>query len=239
MLQLLILYYNIEQWLYKLNKKQVMDKREIIDFFKDLVVIVVIVLIIRTFFAMPFQINGQSMYSSYYNKEFIIVDRLSYRIWDVHRGDVVVFKPHVSKDKEYFLKRVIWLPWDSIRIENGNLFLKKSWEAEYIQLEEAYLNDENNWFTYVSWSKTMHQYDLWEWQYYVLGDNRNHSTDSRECFSSCAFEWSVYYIKKSDITWKVFLDLWYFNFTTFSFMQPELWIDTTPRFFESPSSYSY
>jgi signal peptidase I len=53
---------------------------EVIDFFKDLVVIVLIVLFIRTFLAMPFQINGQSMYSSYYDKEFIIVDRLSYRV---------------------------------------------------------------------------------------------------------------------------------------------------------------
>jgi signal peptidase I len=57
-----------------------MDKNEIIDFFKDLIIIVVIVLVIRTFIAMPFQINGQSMYSSYYDREFIIVDRLSYII---------------------------------------------------------------------------------------------------------------------------------------------------------------
>jgi signal peptidase I len=57
-----------------------MDKQEVVDFFKDLVVIVVIVLLIRHFLIMPFQINGQSMYSSYYDKEFIIVDRLSYRL---------------------------------------------------------------------------------------------------------------------------------------------------------------
>jgi signal peptidase I len=53
---------------------------EVKDFMKDLVIIVLLVLFIRTFLAMPFQINGQSMYSSYYDKEFIIVDRLSYRI---------------------------------------------------------------------------------------------------------------------------------------------------------------
>ena len=80
---------------------------EVIDFFKDLVVIVLIVLFIRTFLAMPFQINGQSMYSSYYDKEFIIVDRLSYRIWTPKRWDVVVFKPNVSLKKEFFLKRIV------------------------------------------------------------------------------------------------------------------------------------
>jgi signal peptidase I len=54
-----------------------MDKKEVIDFLKDLIFIFVIVFIIRYFIAMPFQINGQSMYSSYYDKEFIIVDRFS------------------------------------------------------------------------------------------------------------------------------------------------------------------
>jgi signal peptidase I len=54
-----------------------MNKKEVIDFLKDLVFIFVVVFIIRYFIAMPFQINGQSMYSSYYNKEFIIVDRFS------------------------------------------------------------------------------------------------------------------------------------------------------------------
>ncbi len=216
-----------------------MDKKEVLDFFKDLVVIVIIVLFIRTLIAMPFQINGQSMYSSYYDKEFIIVDRLSYRIWEVDRGDVIVFKPHVSEDKEYFLKRIIGVPGDNLKIEDWNVYLKKEWETEYFELDEEYLDENNKWYTVVGWSKAMHQYSLWEWQYFVLWDNRNHSTDSRECFSSCAFEWKDNFISKSDITGKVFLDLWYFNFKTFSFMQPQLWIDTTPKFFGSPSAFDY
>ncbi len=216
-----------------------MDKKEVLDFFKDLVVIVVIVLIIRTFLAMPFQINGQSMYSSYYDKEFIIIDRLSYRIWKVERGDVVVFKPHVSEDKKYFLKRIIGLPGDDLKIEDWNVFLKKEWETEFIELDEEYLDENNKWHTVVGWSKATHNYSLWDNQYFVLWDNRNHSTDSRECFSSCAYEWKDNFINKSDITGKLFLDLWYFNFKSFSFMQPELGIDTTPKFFGSVSSYEY
>ncbi len=54
--------------------------KDIKDFLKDLGIIVLIVIIIRTFIAVPFQINGQSMYNSYYDKEFIIVDRFSYII---------------------------------------------------------------------------------------------------------------------------------------------------------------
>ena len=216
-----------------------MDKKEIIDFFKDLIIIVIIVVIIRYFFAMPFQINGQSMYSSYYDREFIIVDRLSYRIWSVDRWDVIVFKPHVSADKEFFLKRIIWVPGDTIRIEDWKVLLKKESSNDFVELNEDYLNSENRWFTFVWWSKAMHQYSIWKWQYFVLWDNRNHSTDSRQCFSSCAIDGRLNFIEKSDITGKVFLDLWYFNFKTFSFMQPNLWINTTPKFFNSASTFEY
>jgi signal peptidase I len=211
--------------------------KEIIDFLKDLVIIVVIVVIIRTFIAMPFQISGQSMYPSYYDKEFMIVDRLSYRFWQPKRWDVVVFKPHVSEEKEYFLKRVIWVPWDIVKIENGLVSVKPNGGNDFIVLNEGYLNEENKWYTFVWISKTEKIYDLWEWDYFVLWDNRNHSTDSRECFSNCA--WRSGFITKSDIVWKVFLDLWYFNFKKFNFIQPNLWINTTPKFFSSPSKFDY
>jgi signal peptidase I len=95
-----------------------MNKNEIIDFFKDLLVIVIIVVIVRTFLIMPFQINGQSMYSSYYNKEFIIIDRLSYYFTEPKRGDVVVFKPYVSSERVYFLKRILAIPGDTLKIED-------------------------------------------------------------------------------------------------------------------------
>jgi signal peptidase I len=179
------------------------------------------------------------MYSSYYDKEFIIVDRLSSHISTPNRWDVIVFKPHVSIDKEYFIKRVIGLPGDHIKIEDWNIFLKKEGSNDYVELDEKYLNEENKWFTFVWWSKTTHMYDLWKDQYFVMWDNRNHSTDSRECFSSCAIEGRTNFISAKDITGHVFLDLWYFNFRSFKFLQPNLWIDTTPKFFNSPSSFKY
>ena len=90
---------------------------EALDFLKDIIIIVIIVLLIRTFFMMPFKINGQSMYASYYDKEFIIVDRFSYREFpvigqhrEIQRGDVIVFAPGVSEERKYFIKRVIGLP---------------------------------------------------------------------------------------------------------------------------------
>lgn len=210
---------------------------EIFDFLKDLTIIVIIVVIIRSFIAMPFQISGQSMYSSYYDREFIIVDRISYILWGPSRWDVIVFKPYVNDDKKYFLKRIIWVPWDTIKIEDWKIYIKEMWKDSYKQLDEKYLNDENNWYTFVWVSKDTKIYSLSNDQFFVLGDNRNHSTDSRECFSNCV--WRSEFISKNDMVWKVFLDLGYFNFRKFDFIQPELWIDTTPRFFSSPSTFDY
>ena len=212
---------------------------EVIDFLKDLVVIFAIVLVVRTFIAVPFQINGQSMNDSYYNREFIIVDRLSYIIWDVKRWDVVVFRPWVSKDREFFLKRIIGLPWDTLAIEDGKVYLKEVSGEDFVELDEKYLNDTNYGNTFISGSKSRIEYKVPEGSYFVMGDNRNHSTDSRQCFSSCSLPWAIHYTKKENITGRLFLDLWYFNFKKFSFIHPESWIDTFPRFLNSPRNYEY
>lgn len=234
-----------------------MDKKdykgEIFDFFKDLVWIVIIVVVIRTFIAEPFQISGQSMASSYYDKEFIIVDRFSYldiplvKTGKIDRWDVVVFKPWVSKEKQYFIKRVVWLQWDTIKIKDWIVFLKRAWTEDFIKLDEKYLNDYNNWNTKVWWLKKEYNYTVSEGSYFVMWDNRSHSSDSRTCFSfSCDASMRNSFISKDDITGKLFIDLGYFNFSNFSFSHsgkwkyPELkWLDTSPRWFSSPWTYNY
>lgn len=234
-----------------------MDKKsvwgEILDFVKDLIIIWIVVLIIRTFIAEPFQISGESMASSYYDKEFIIVDRFSYldipfiKKWDIKRWDVIVFKPGVSEDKEFFIKRVVGLPWDTIKIKDWDVFLKKAWTDKFIKLDEKYLNKENYWNTKIGNLKKEAIFKVPNWKYFAMWDNRNHSSDSRTCFSfSCQTSSRDSFISKDEITWKVLLDLWYFNFRNFSFTNPgspsypEIkWIDTHPKWFSSPSSFSY
>lgn len=212
---------------------------EIFDFWKDLSIIVIIVLIVRTFFILPFQISGQSMYDSYYDREFIIVDRFSYLTFsEPKRWDVVVFNTHID-GKEYFIKRVIWLPGETLKIQSGSVFVKAVWSEDFIELDETYLSDTNYKSTYVRWDDWENIYEVPEWGYFVLWDNRNASTDSRACFSSCEFSDKSNYIKKKDITGRVFLDLGYFNFKTFSFTNPNLWIDTKPKWFSSPSHFEY
>ncbi len=227
----------------KENKKEEKNFiKEAIDFIKDLVIIILVVLFIRTFLIMPFQISGQSMYDSYYDKEFIIVDRFSYlNIPNItttpKRWDVIVFKPWVDHNREYFIKRIIWLPWETIKIESWEVFLLNDTTWKFIKLNEWYLDKENNGKTYIRGDWTTHIYKVPEGSYFVMWDNRQHSTDSRTCFSDCNKRWN--YISKSDITWKVFIDLWYFNIKEFKFIHPEYGIDTHPKFFNSPWSYNY
>ena len=206
---------------------------------KDLVIIVLLVLFIRTFLAMPFQINGQSMYSSYYDKEFIIVDRLSYRVGEIKRWDVVVFKPHVSQVKEFYLKRIIGLPGETVMIKDGVVSIKDQGADSFTALDETYLNDENYGYTFVNAVAEESTFVVPQGEYFVLWDNRNHSTDSRQCFASCSYPWAVHYVRAQDITGKVFLDLGYFNFKEFDFIHPQLAIDTTPKFLNSPKNHDY
>ena len=221
-------------------KKETSLAKEVKDFLKDLVFIVVIVFIIRTFIILPFQISGQSMYDSYYNREFIIVDRFSYltTLKAPSRWDVIVFDTHIA-DKEYFIKRIVGLPGEVLKIEKWLVYIKKVWENDFTLLDEKYLSSDNYNATYVNWDDKEFVYTVPEWKYFVMWDNRNASTDSRACFGSCSYGWKSNFIDKSDIVWRVLIDLWYFNFKTLSFNQPELAISSKPRFFNSPSTYDY
>lgn len=185
------------------------------------------------------------MADSYYNKEFIIVDRLSYRnipligqLQTIDRGDVVVFAPWVSDERKYFIKRVIGLPGEQLKIEDGKVYIKEVWAADFYELNESfYLNDSNLGNTTIRGDRDEIVYQIPENRYFVMWDNRNHSTDSRTCFQSCSVRTN--YIGPSDIIGKVFLDLWYFSFSSLSFFHPDLGIETRPKFFSSPGEYSY
>lgn len=224
---------------------------ETIDFLKDLGIIVLIVLFIRTFFVMPFQINGQSMYDSYYNGQFIIVDRFSYRDFPIfgqhripQRGDVVVFKPLVSEEKEYFIKRIIGLPGETLKIEWGKVFLKNEETQEFVEIDESgYLSDTNNGRTYVRQDRGEFIYEIPEGKYFVMGDNRQASTDSRTCFSTCSIRSN--YIDGELMTGRILIDLGYFSFKNMWFTHSSIVddegnpISTSPKFFNSPGTYIY
>ncbi|MCT4617647.1 MAG: signal peptidase I [Candidatus Gracilibacteria bacterium] len=225
-------------------EKKLTMKEEAIDFLKDLVVILFIVILIRTFIMVPFQISGSSMSDSFYDREYIIVDKFSYlklpffgSMSNPTRGDVVVFRPGVSQDKEFFIKRIVGVPGDTLKIEKGEVYIKKSGNEEFIKLDETYLNGNNKGYTYVSGDAEEKLYVVPEDSYFVMGDNRGHSTDSRECFYSCVVH-KTNFIKRADIEGLVLMDLGYFDLWKFGFKN-ENDQSTSPKFFNIPRQHEY
>jgi len=146
------------------------------DFVFDLVKIAAIAFIIvwpiHKFIFQPFYVVGPSMEPNFYDKEYLIIEEVSYRFNQPQRGEVVVFRSPVNP-KDHLIKRVIGLPGERILIKQEAVYIYNRDFPEGLKLDEsAYLS---------AGVKTPGQVDiqLGPDQYYLLGDNRNVSLDSR------------------------------------------------------------
>ena len=110
-----------------------------------------------------FRIEGPSMEPSFYQNERVLVDRLSYKLGDPQRGDVVVFNYPLATERD-FIKRVIGLPGDQVEAINGLVFVNGH------VLDEPYIKEP---------PRADGQWSVGPEQYFVMGDNRNSSSDSR------------------------------------------------------------
>ena len=156
---------------------------------KIALIALVIVLPIRYFLFQPFIVKGESMSPNFQEGDYLIVDEISYRFSNPDRGDVIVFK-YPKDTAQRFIKRVIGLPGETIVIKNGAVSMTNMM-GENVILEENYLPE--NLKTYGDTNLT-----LQENEYFVLGDNRTYSYDSRS--------WGV--VKSSYIIGKAFLRLY-------------------------------
>ncbi len=140
-------------------------------FFRDLlrfiILTVVIVVPIRAYVAQPFIVSGVSMVPSFEDGEYLVIDELSYRFRAPVRGEVIVFR-YPKDPSKFFIKRVIGLPGETIKIAGGQVVIRKG-ETEFT-LNEPYITDHN---------LGAAEETLDEGQYFVLGDNRSMSLDSR------------------------------------------------------------
>jgi signal peptidase I len=149
------------------------------DFLKIVLIALVIIVPIRYFVFQPFIVSGSSMEPNYHDGEYLIIDELSYHFGEPKRGDVVVMR-YPRDEKQYFIKRVIGLPGEKIQIENGKVIIFNDKNPKGITVDEPYLPNQG--LTYVQDpiligdSKTI---TLRSDEYFVLGDNRLHSSDSR------------------------------------------------------------
>lgn len=154
----------------------------LLDVVFNIVVIVAIVAGIRTFLVSPFQVEGTSMVSTLDNNEYIVINKLVYFIGTPKRGDIVVFRPP-NDPKKYYVKRVIGLPGDSVTLRDGNVFLTVAGETEEQRLDEPYLDARNQGKTFKhppgSGDGTEQKFTVPADHYFVMGDNRQGSLDSR------------------------------------------------------------
>jgi len=140
-------------------------------FFETLKFVFISLLIVvpfRYFIAQPFIVSGASMEPTFTDGEYLIVDEISYHIEDPKRDDVVIFKYPLNTAK-YFIKRIIGLPGETVIIQDGVITIKEK-NGQTETLNEDYIkNIKRDNFTAT----------LGDNEYFVLGDNRPNSADSR------------------------------------------------------------
>lgn len=145
----------------------------LIDLVETLVIAGAIFVVIYAFLFRPFQVNGQSMYPNYSNGEYILTNLISLRLKSIERGDVIVFESPVNKEKD-FIKRVIGVQDDEVMIKAGFVFINgiKLDESEYLPSDYRTYGG-----TFMPEGEAVRVPPS---NYFVLGDNRNFSSDSRE-----------------------------------------------------------
>jgi len=165
-------------------KKKVKEEKEegilrfIFDVIVNSVVIIALFFFVQTFVAAPFQVIGNSMIETLNHGEYILVSKLEYTFGSPHRGDVIVFHPpeHVN---DYYIKRIVGIPGDEVLLKAGEVhvngekitenYLEEGLKTCLIAHMQSCVND----------NKT---YTVPDDKYFVLGDNRKGSSDSRAWF---------------------------------------------------------
>lgn len=149
----------------------------ILEFVQSIVLALSVFVLIYLFVAQPNQVNGSSMFPNFVDKEYLLTDKISYQLGEPKRGDVVVFKapstePCAENECEY-IKRIIGMPSDRVKVENGHVYLNGSLLAQDFLPPEVVTEAG-------SFCQEGVEVVVPEGQYLVFGDNRSHSRDGRE-----------------------------------------------------------
>jgi signal peptidase I len=154
------------------------------------VIAIGVVFVVRTFLVQPFLVSGTSMYPTFQNGDYVLTDELTYHIRPPERGEVVVFHD-VSDYSTYLIKRVIGLPGETVIVKNNTVTIVNAQHPKGFVLDESYLPPGTPTLGNGTWT-------LSSSSYFMLGDNRSVSYDSRS--------WGP--LPASDIVGLVRLRLW-------------------------------
>ena len=171
------------------------DMKSVIKELIPYVIILITVALIRSFIVTPITVVGDSMVPNLHDNELLLLSKISYKIHDIKRYDVVVIK-----EEDWIIKRVIGLPKDNVSYYNGKLFINGKSVTDnygYGITSDFDLND----ICYITKGLKCPINEIPEGYYLVLGDNREISKDSR----------SVGLIKEKEIKGKAFVRFWPIN----------------------------
>ncbi len=145
------------------------------NFFKEIIKFIIVALIIvipiRTYVAQPFIVNGPSMDPTFNTGQYIIVDQLTYHFNSPQRGDVIIFK-YPRNPKTFYIKRIIGLPGETLVSNGGRVTVSSPSNPGGTVLSDSYIADRHR-------TSDDFKITLGETEYFVMGDNRAESSDSR------------------------------------------------------------
>lgn len=167
-------------------------KSSIWEFLRFAILVIAVVFGIRYFVMQPFKVAGTSMVPTFQDKNYLIIDELTYHFKSPARGDVIVFHPPVDP-KSYYIKRIIGIPGDTVTSVNSVITITNTEHPEGEILTEPYITTDAPGDTF--------SIKVPEGQYFTMGDNRPASFDSRR--------WGL--LEKNKITGRVLLRLFPLN----------------------------
>ncbi len=151
------------------EKSKKFDKESFWELVRFAVIAMAIVIPIRMFIAQPFIVDGSSMFPTFENGQYLIVDEISYRLENPQRDDVIVFR-YPNDPSKFFIKRIIGLPNETVDIKGNTVIVTNKNHPEGLILNQSFVEN-------VSDNNT--HFELKNDEYFVMGDNRSASSDSR------------------------------------------------------------
>ncbi len=178
--------YRYEYLMKKKNKKI----RELFGGVAYIVVLVCVVHLTVTYVGQRTVVAGDSMLNTLHDKDNLIIDKVSYRFRDPERYEIIVF-PYRHAEETFYIKRIIGLPGETVQIKEGYVYINDK------KLEETFGREVIRADRY---GQAAEPITLGEDEYFVLGDNRNESADSRET--------SVGILKREDLIGRAWVRIW-------------------------------
>lgn len=145
----------------------------LLDTVQTFLIAAAVFLVIYVFLFRPFEVKGESMYPNFYDKEYVLTNLISLRFQNPTRGDVIVFKAPPDPEKDY-IKRIIAIPGDTVSIKDSLVYVNGNIYDESVYIKQ---NVKTYPGAFLTEGKTV---KVPEKEYFVMGDNRLYSSDSRE-----------------------------------------------------------